>query len=152
LADSLAPESLPVLEQILAQAKEYDNQPKRTLADGTEALDAHGLHWWLLLLHNGDAELPERIPHVVMLAWRDGYRGTKSEAWPGPAPWSPGPVWRCEDCRMALPNAYPGGRVFDGGCMRPCPVCNGRRLAHMNFSEPWGKSWRIPRNGTQSDC
>src|SRR5689334_6149360 len=71
---SLAPESLPVLDTIIQQAEEYQRQPSYTLVNGTEVFPVHGFARWVRALHDGWAELHERIPHVVILAWRDGYK------------------------------------------------------------------------------
>jgi hypothetical protein len=78
-------------------------------------------------LQDGWAELPETIPHAVLLAWRNGYANH-------PAGSTPIPMWRCEDCRMVLPNCTPDGF---GPCITPCPVCGGERIGRMNLWA-WG--------------
>src|SRR5262245_58928557 len=114
VVQSILPESQPILGDIMRQVEDYQQRPPRALADGTTAEDVHGFVQWLQGLSDGWAALPETIPHVVLLAWRNDYVRRREEAqrllrfgvgdgWGG----TPVPVWRCEDCHMVLPNCTP---------------------------------------------
>jgi hypothetical protein len=115
------------VEDILSQIEEYHERPPRELANGEMKQDVHGFVQWLCGLQDGWAELPETIPHVVLVAWRNGYANH-------PAGSTPIPIRRCEDCRMVLPNCTADGF---GPCILPCPVCGGDRIGHMNLWA-WG--------------
>jgi hypothetical protein len=125
---AVGPESTAVLEEIMAQVEEYDAIP----LGEHERERPHGFVWWLIGLRQGWATLPERIPHEVLLAWRDGYTNH-------PCRWSyagrlirvsPVPVWRCRSCWMVLPNSSPGDK-HSCAPVFPCPVCGGRQLAQL---------------------
>jgi hypothetical protein len=124
---STLPESVPVIEEIAAQVEESHSRPPRELPDGTLRRDTHGFLQWLEGLQEGWAALPEKIPHAVLLAWRNGYANH-------PARSTPIPIRRCEDCHMALPNCTADGF---GHCITPCPVCGSGRIGHMNLWA-WG--------------
>jgi hypothetical protein len=125
--ESILPESWPVMEDILSQIEEYHERPPRELANGEMKKDVHGFVEWLWGLQDGWAELPETIPHAVLLSWRNGYANH-------PAASTPIPIRRCEDCRMVLPNCTADGF---GPCITPCPVCGSNRIGHMNLWA-WG--------------
>jgi hypothetical protein len=120
-------ESWPVVQDILKQIEEYRQRPSRELANGEMRTNVHGFVEWMIGLWQGWAALPETIPHVVLLAWRNGYANH-------PARSTPIPIQRCEDCHMVLPNCGPDGL---GRCSAPCPVCGSDRLSHMNLWA-WG--------------
>jgi hypothetical protein len=127
VGQSIPPGSWPVVEDILAQVEEYGRRPPDGLDEGEAGKSVHGFVRWLWGLHEGWAELPEQVPHAVLLAWRNGHAHH-------PAKSTPIPVRRCEDCRMVLPNCTADGF---GPCITPCPVCGGDRLSHMNLWA-WG--------------
>jgi hypothetical protein len=131
--ESILPESWPVVENILAQIEEYQKRPPSKLPNGELHEHVHGFVEWLDGLQRGWATLPETIPHVVLLAWRDGYANHPCNVHePGTA--SPIPIRRCEDCCMVLPNCGPSGF---GACITPCPVCGSDRIGHMKLWA-WG--------------
>src|SRR6516165_10685773 len=77
---SIAPESLPVVKDIFQQIKDYDKRPPEECPRGTFTKSPHGFIEWLQGLREGWAALPETIPHVVLLAWRNDYARRKEEA------------------------------------------------------------------------
>jgi len=70
---SLAPESEPVAWDIVAQVREYESLPPKQLPNEGERPRIHGFTEWLLMLLKGSSSLPEKIPHDLLLAWRNGY-------------------------------------------------------------------------------
>jgi len=124
--EAIAPESWPVVEDIIGQMEEYHQRPPRELANGETIENTHGFYEWLELLHAGSGDLPETIPHVVLLAWRNGYANH-------PANSTPVPIRRCEDCKMILPNCTVDGH---GPCITPCPVCGSDAIGHA-YLDKW---------------
>ena len=125
-------ESYQLIEDIGQQIEEYQGKPRRLLPNGEPTVDIHGFLEWLQGLKDGWAELPEVIPHEVLLAWRNGYANHPCRR-PG-EPCTPVPIRRCEDCRMVLPNATAND---NGPCIIPCPVCGSEKIGHMNLGN-WG--------------
>jgi hypothetical protein len=125
LEAAVAPEDRPLLAEIDRQIEDYgERQPDRM----------HGFLEWVLLLHKGSRSLPERIPADLLRTWRDGY----SERWGfDGSPRSLSASWRCEDCKMALPNAGPNGTLFPSDC----PVCGSVDLRYADLSRPIGERW-----------
>lgn len=124
--NAVDPQDMHILDAICDQIQEYS---------ATRPDDLHGFEQWLLLLRDGVAALPDRLPRSVLLAWRDSYVskwGLCGE------PWCPHPFWRCQDCKMVLPHG-------DGGWGAPCPVCGSARVWHSDFGYPLGVAWIDPR-------
>src|SRR6516164_2570207 len=71
--ESLLPESVPVIEEIVSQIQEYDRRPAREISNGKLVQDVHGFVYWLMGLQTGSSSLPEKIPHELLLAWRNGH-------------------------------------------------------------------------------
>ncbi|HEY7310006.1 MAG TPA: hypothetical protein VH643_11660 [Gemmataceae bacterium] len=142
---AVAEEDRPILEEIDRQIEEYDAQPPRVVrAYGAERTiePVHGFEEWLLLLHDGAASLPDRLPRSVLIAWRDRYHPPRPELTRyglNGGPVSPGPFWRCEDCRMVLPHGVPPGWPDEG-----CPVCGSARVWHADHSKPLSAAWINP--------
>ncbi len=118
-----------VLDTILDQLAEYQDRPPRELPGGNTKPCRHGLNAWLDLLQLGAASLPDTIPLDVLLAWRNGYANH-------PAKSTPIPLFRCEGCHMALPNAAPDGEF--GRPWTTCPACGSERLSFADLSKPAG--------------
>ena len=115
----------PILEEMVFQVEEYGE---------ARPGEHHGFLEWLLLLQDGVAALPDRLPLSVLIAWRDRY----VSQWDGLGrPWTPRPFWRCEDCLMVLPHG-------EGGWADPCPVSGSSRVWHSDFSKPVGANWIDP--------
>jgi hypothetical protein len=135
--EALLPESEEAVEDIVRQAEQYHQRPPRDGPNGMKFYDRHGFFEWLEALQDGWALLPPRIPHAVILAWRNGHANHPARA-------SPVPHRRCEDCLMVLPNCTPDGF---GPCISPCPVCGSERLAWADLSKPPGNfsPWKKPR-------
>jgi hypothetical protein len=125
---TLLPESAEAVEEILNQDEAYRQQTRREEPGGEVDYKTHGFIQWLCALQDGWAALPEKIPHAVILAWRNGHANH-------PAGATPVPVCRCEDCRMVLPNCTVHGF---GDYLTPCPVCGSERIAWADLSKPWG--------------
>jgi hypothetical protein len=124
---ALLPESVPVVAEIMDQVEEYESRPPHLLPNGkTRALE-HGFVSWLWGLRDGWATLPTKLPHSVLLSWRDGFTHH-------PARGSPVPIFRCEDCWMVLPNYSPS----DAAILDRCPVCAGVQIAPANLWKPPG--------------
>jgi hypothetical protein len=122
---AILPESGPVVEEIFRKIEDDSKKPPRLLHDGTPADDTHGFVLWMRGLQAGWCTLPDKIPHAVLLAYRD---------------WEhPNPFWRCADCWMALPHNTVEYQF------RPCPICGGVRLFHSDLGYPLGKAWIDPR-------
>jgi hypothetical protein len=134
---AMAPESLPVLEELNSQVEEYYN---KQVEAGIAEPRPHGFVEWICALQAGWATLPTIIPQSVMLAWRDGYKSK-------PAGCPPHPFWRCEDCHMALPDVADAGTPANCHYPTSCPVCGSRKLFHMNIARPWGTAWIDPAIG-----
>jgi hypothetical protein len=133
--DAAVPEeSFEVVEDILRQMEEYHARPPRELHNGEQVHELHGFYRWLHALRLGWGKLPERIPPVVLLAWRNGHRDHPAHA-------TPVPHIRCQDCLMLLPNCTPEGF---GGSVNPCPICRSDQLFYMNLWAPgtWGPKHR----------
>jgi hypothetical protein len=124
--ESIPPESEPLVNDILDQIEDYHRRSDES-PGGESRENVHGFVEWLWGLQEGWAELPEAIPHAVLLAWRNGSANHTAGG-------TPIPMWRCEDCRMVLPNCTADGF---GPCITPCPVCGGERIGHMNLWA-WG--------------
>lgn len=121
---AVAPRDRWILDVIADQVEEYgESHPD----------DEHGFCEWILLIEDGAASLPDKIPFTVLTAWRDAYdtdfHGTGK-------PWAPKPFWRCEDCRMVLPHCP--------GWSGPCPVCQGSRIWFADLSKSFGQAWVDP--------
>jgi hypothetical protein len=142
--DAADDEGRELLEEIVKQAKDYAAQPPRNTPGGPVPY-THGFLRWLDLLAAGYADLPDRVPTCVLRAWRNGYTGVRhpGTAWTRPA-WAPSATWRCEDCRMVLPNAREDGSMPH---ISPCPICRSDKLAHLDCSQPFGTSWINPKTG-----
>jgi hypothetical protein len=117
---------MPLLDEIASQVEDYGSRPPEFLFNGEPREMVHGFLDWLLGLRQGWASLPETVPHVVLLAWRNGYANHPANA-------TPIPFYRCEGCHMVLPNCTPDGF---GDFIRPCPVCNGDRFGVASLSSP----------------
>lgn len=136
--NAVDPQDMHILDEICYQIQEYEAQPSykyRAYEKEREHIYVHGLTQWLLLLRDGVAALPDRLPRSVLEAWRDRY---VSKWGPRGEPWCPHPFWRCMDCAMVLPHG-------DGGWSAPCPVCGSARVWHSNFGYPLGVAWIDPR-------
>jgi hypothetical protein len=139
-AESILPESVPVVEDIFKQIEEYHQRPPRELANGKMTVDIHGFVEWLRGLRDGWASLPEKMPHGVLVAWRDDYArrraaGLRYASWGDGFCGSPVPMNRCADCHMVQPNCNP--RDESAAWIRPCPVCGSDNFEQMNFHD-WG--------------
>jgi hypothetical protein len=95
--ESLLPESVPVMEDIVGQIEEYHLRPPREIANGKLAENVHGFEYWLMGLQTGSSSLPKKIPHELLLAWRNGHANHPASA-------TPVPVCRCKACLLVLPN------------------------------------------------
>jgi hypothetical protein len=126
IEESLLPKSVPVLETIVKQIKDYQQRPPRKLPNGEMSQRIHGFMDWLRGLQAGSSFLPEKLPPDLLLAWRNGYVNH-------PAGVTPIPVRRCEDCLLVLPNCSPDGF---GPCIHPCPVCGSENISHKKLSGP----------------
>jgi hypothetical protein len=111
--EALVPESIPVVDAIIDQV------------DRTTGNSPHAFIQWFEGLRAGWCTLPEQIPPAVLIAYRD---------WPSPIP-----MWRCEDCHMALPHHTVEYQF------RPCPICGCDRLFYSDLSRPWGERWIDPK-------
>jgi hypothetical protein len=129
--DAIAEESMPVMEEFLElvsrQEEEKKANPRFVNGEPDESLNA----WetWLWLVKEGYATLPERIPHEVILAWRDRFPYVH-------------PFRRCNDCGMALPGYH----------WQVCPVCRSEEILWADLSQ-WAPglggyvSWNTGPNG-----
>jgi hypothetical protein len=153
-------ESHGVMEEIIGHCEDYakNGEPSR-LPGGVTQPPRHGFLDWIVGLQEGWADLPETIPHVVLVAWRNDYvrrqkRAAEIFPWVGNGHGASAAIcWRCVHCHMVLPNAAPTEGGY-GACIFPCPVCGGREMQHMNFAK-WGEFGNIEpagffRRGPQS--
>lgn len=134
---AMPPDSEAIAADLEKQIEEYKHEP-RVRSNGDVIDPPHGFVVWLLMLVEGFAMLPERIPRVVLLAWRDGHANHPAKA-------SPIPLYKCLACGMALPNATPSG--WGRYCFASCPVCQSNDLAIADLSASMlGERWRpIPK-------
>jgi hypothetical protein len=121
--EAIAPESWPVMEDIIRQIEEYAAQPPRELCDGDLKPYVHGFLLWLCYVQEGHAPLPETIPHALLLAYRNGHAHHPCKPLATPIP-----IVLCLDCEMVLPNS-----TVEGGLpwISPCPVCGSENLKHF---------------------
>jgi hypothetical protein len=126
IVDACPPESESVLSEIVAQVLEHQSRPPQyQLPDGTPYHRDRGFLDWLQALHDGWGDLPKKLPHAFLLAWRNGGKNAGGTA--------PIVLYRCEGCRMLLPNNNSDGAL---GRFRSCPVCGGREIAAMLLFKP----------------
>jgi hypothetical protein len=128
VTEAVPDESEQVFLDIVKQVEEYLERPPRELADGELAYPIHGFMYWLWGLQAGSSSLPEKLPHKLLLAWRNGHAGH-------PAGASPVPIRRCEACLLVLPNCTIDGH---GPCLTPCPACGSDNISHKKLS---GNDW-----------
>ena len=69
---AIAPESWPVMEDILSQIDDYAAQPPHEF-NGVVRPRVHGFLEWLFYVQEEHAPLPETIPHALLLAYRNGH-------------------------------------------------------------------------------
>jgi hypothetical protein len=124
--ESIPPESWSVTKDILKQIGEYKQRQPLEVANGKTEQFIHGFVYWLWALQAGSSSLPEKIPHELLLAWRNGHANH-------PADRTPLPLRRCEDCLLVMPNCTPDGF---GSCLTPCPVCGSGNISHKKLSGP----------------
>jgi hypothetical protein len=126
IVDACPPESESILSDVVSQVSEYQaHPPQYQLPDGTPYHHNHGFLDWLQALHDGWGDLPEKLPHAFLLAWRNGSRNAVGAA--------PIVLYRCEGCRMLLPNSDSEGFL---GRFRRCPVCGGTDIAGALLFKP----------------
>jgi hypothetical protein len=123
---AILPESYDVMDEIDRQVAEYHARPPRNIGNGETVQDVHGFVDWLDGIRAGWASLPETIPHVVLLAWKNGHTVRNGCG-------TPVPISRCGDCHFVVPNNDVNGS--GAGRLHPCPACgSGRKLEQMNLS------------------
>jgi hypothetical protein len=133
--ESLLPESMPVIEDIVSQIQEHDRRLPREISNGKLVHDVYGFVYWQMGLQTGSSSLPEKIPHELLLAWRNGHANH-------PAGATPVPVFRCEACLLVLPNCTVDGI---GSCLKPCPACGSSDISYKklsgNAADGWDPMW-----------
>jgi hypothetical protein len=142
LYDAVDDEGAAVLEEVVAQVREYDAQPDQECPEWQTPEDfavdpdnerwPHGFTEWLIMLRMGAATLPEELPTSVLAAWRDEYAAhpcnQPNSSTPSGQPGlraSPRVGARCASCGMALP-----GNI---GLQPACPVCGGVAFEFRNL-------------------
>jgi hypothetical protein len=125
--NALAPQSVPVLEEILRQAEVYET----TYGGGRRE---YGFLMWLDYLQAGLAALPAVIPDVVMRFWRDDHKRQPTQI-------DPCPAVRCLPCGMVLPGSMPEPGWPYSGTWRRCPVCGADDMAGRTWSPGEGRIW-----------
>jgi hypothetical protein len=129
---AVALEDQDLFQTLLNQIEEYKHRPPREIANGKLVQDVHGFVHWVLMLKHGSSSLPDQLPRPWLEAWIDGYIHH---------PAAPLPHFRCEGCKLALPNSSPdGGFYFDS-----CPHCGNGNLSYRDISgnekDGWPAAW-----------
>jgi hypothetical protein len=124
---ALVPKSVPILEEILRQAEEYETKYRN-------GRGKYGFLLWLDYLQTGLAALPDVIPDEVLRFWRDDHKRQ-------PAELDPCPAVRCLRCGMVLPGSVPEPGWPYSGTWRRCPVCGADDMAGRDWSPGEGHVW-----------
>lgn len=130
----------------------YPNTRTRAYEEEHEWLTAHGFVHWMLLLQDGLAWMPERIPRCVLETWVYAYEPPtlppdKVNPYRGydGFPRGAAPCVCCATCRMVLPAR--GKALLAGKGWGPnCPVCGGSELWNEDLARAPGRHWITSEN------
>jgi hypothetical protein len=117
-----------ILGDVFRQFDEFTLRSKPG-ADGNKPV--HGFAYWMFGLKQGWWPLPGRLPTSFLLAWKRGYLCGDANR----PPRSPQPAYRCEDCKLVLPDCQVDGSP---GRMAACPACSGTKIAAAVAGQPPG--------------